>query len=179
MVADEDDLWASDITSAAFMTTAGYLSEAKLRKSKDIFCPDLMECAENFMGTSMLFNLFVGSKDKPVDWKYIGREASLPIRKHKLQRLFNRKVHESMVAFDAFGQTVHPKDVTKAKRDAWKGGGLNVHWDIPAIFQARQRFSRNQREQLREKRRLFSPRMSGLDIVTLGSIPYSYYYDIR
>ena len=76
-----------------------------------------------------------------------------------------------MVAFDAFGQTVHPKDVTKAKRDAWKGGGLNVHWDIPAIFQARQRFSRNQREQLREKRRLFSPRMSGLDVVTLGSIP--------
>ena len=60
-----------------------------------------------------------------------------------------------------------------------KEEGLNVHWDIPAIFQARQRFSRNQREQLREKRRLFSPRMSGLDIVTLGSIPYSYYYDIR
>ena len=68
------------------------------------------------MVTSLIFNLFVGSKDKPVDWKYIGRDASLPIRKHKLQRLFNRKVHESMVAFDAFGQTVHPKDVTKAKR---------------------------------------------------------------
>ena len=37
MVADEDDLWESDVTSAVFMNTAGNLSEAKLRKSKDIF----------------------------------------------------------------------------------------------------------------------------------------------
>ena len=42
MVADEDDLWGEIITSTAFMTTAGNLSEAKLRKSKDIFCPELL-----------------------------------------------------------------------------------------------------------------------------------------
>ena len=129
------------------------------------------------MVTSLVFNLLV---DRPVDWKYIGRDALLPVRKHKLQRLFNRKVHESMVTFDADGQEIRPDEVTKEMRDAWKQGGLNIHWEVPRSFRERaDKFNKIQCESLREKRRLFSPRMSGMDLVTLGSIPYSYYYNIR
>ena len=38
-----------------------------LERAKTYFCPELLECAEDFMVTSLIFNLFVGSKDKPVD----------------------------------------------------------------------------------------------------------------
>ena len=53
-----------------------------------------------FMQVALVFNLAVGTKRKPVDVQFIGPGCSLPMLKHRLQRLFNRKIMQSIVSYD-------------------------------------------------------------------------------
>ena len=60
----------------------------------------LESLVSKFMQVAIVFNLAVGSKRKPVDVQFIGPGCSLPILKHRLQRLFNRKIMKSIVSYD-------------------------------------------------------------------------------
>ena len=51
---------------------------------------------------AMVLNLFQGSLANPVDHCYIGPGCALPIFRHCLQRLFNRKIIDTIVQFDIY-----------------------------------------------------------------------------
>ena len=55
-----------------------------------------------FMKVSLVFNLFQGSPDRPVDERHIGPKCRLPILRHRLQRLFNRKIIDTAVQYDIY-----------------------------------------------------------------------------
>ena len=98
-----------------------------------------------FMKVSLVFNLFQGSETYPVDVRYIGTKCKLPIIRHRLQRLFNRKLIDTIVQFDAYRlldphigapgkTTIQPNEI----RRAWDEGFYDpVHRDIPLILRHR------------------------------------------
>ena len=61
-----------------------------------------MVLAEKFATVAMVLNLFQGSLANPVDHRYIGPGCALPIVRHRLQRLFNRKIINTIVQFDIY-----------------------------------------------------------------------------
>ena len=61
-----------------------------------------MVLAEKFATVAMVLNLFQGSLANPVDKRYIGPGCALPIVRHCLQRLFNRKIINTIVQFDIY-----------------------------------------------------------------------------
>ena len=98
-----------------------------------------------FMKVSLVLNLFQGSPEHPVDLLYIGTKCKLPIVRHRLQRLFNRKLIDTIVQFDAYrlldpnigtpgNTTIQPKEIQRA----WDEGIYDpVHRDIPLILRHR------------------------------------------
>ena len=56
----------------------------------------LESMVSRFIQVALVFNLAVGTKNKPVDGKFIGPGCALPILTHRLQRRFNIKITESI-----------------------------------------------------------------------------------
>ena len=72
LAAHEDDLWSNDTVNAACMKLVNERKRKRSKKDVPLLSRNFIDSAEKFMVTSLVFNLLVGSKDKPVDWKYIG-----------------------------------------------------------------------------------------------------------
>jgi hypothetical protein len=98
-----------------------------------------------FMKVSLVFNLFQGSPEDPVDERYIGPKCKLPIIRHRLQRLFNRKLVDTMVQYDIYRPLdpcigVHGNTTTQpsAIKRAWDEGFYDpVNRDIPLLLRHR------------------------------------------
>ncbi len=133
-----------------------------------------------FMKVSLVFNLFQGSPDRPVDERYIGPKCKLPILRHRLQRLFNRKIIDTTVQYDIYrlldpgigvhgNTTIQPETVKRA----WDEGFYDpVNRDIPLILRHRTLPSNNGR--LKKMVLRFGKGMSGLALTTMPARPYSY-----
>jgi hypothetical protein len=133
-----------------------------------------------FMKVSLVFNLFQGTPDRPADERYIGPKCKLPILRHRLQRLFNRKIIDTTVQYDIYrlldpgigvhgNTTIQPETVKRA----WDEGFYDpVNRDIPLILRHRTLPSNNGR--LKKMVLRFGKGMSGLALTTIPARPYSY-----
>ena len=99
---------------------------------------------KEFMRVALVLNLFQGSLENPVDDRYIGPGCKLPILRHKMQRLFNRKIMDTIVQFDIYrmlstgiaadSSTIHPTAVYRY----WDEGIYDpVNRDIPLMLRDR------------------------------------------
>ena len=64
-------------------------------------------------------------------------------------------------------------------RRFWEKGFLSIYSDIPYLLRGRRRLGEDQSKRLERRRKRFSLRMSGMSLVTLGNIAYSYFQDTR
>ena len=98
---------------------------------------------QDFMKVSLVFNLFQGSPERPVDVRHIGPKCTLPIMRHRLQRLFNRKLIDTIVQFDTYrlldpnigrrgDTTIQPMAIKRA----WDGGSTTLLIGISLAFYA-------------------------------------------
>ena len=95
-----------------------------------------------FMKVSLVFNLCQGSAKCPDDVRYVGMKCKLPIIRHRLQRLFNRKLIDTILQFDTYrlldphigtpgNTTIQPKEIQRA----WDEGFYDpVNRAIPVII---------------------------------------------
>ena len=91
--------------------------------------------ASKFMQVALVFKLAVGTKDQPVDVQFIGPGCSLPILKHRLQRLFNRKIMTSIVSYDTIGKSFESTATKAVKfRRYWENGFMSIYTDIPYLL---------------------------------------------
>ena len=58
-------------------------------------------------------------------------------------------------------------------------GFMSIYSDIPYLLRGRRRLGEDRRKILETRRKRFSLRMSGMHLVTLGNIAYSYFQDTR
>ena len=134
---------------------------------------------EKFMRVALVLNLFQGSLENPVDERYIGPGCKLPILRHKMQRLFNRKMMDTIVQFDIYrmlstgiaadSSTIHPTVVYRY----WDEGIYDpVNRDIPLML--RDRITPVDQDRLKKMVLRFGTGMSGQVLTTLPSRPYSY-----
>jgi hypothetical protein len=134
---------------------------------------------KKFMRVALVLNLFQGSLENPVDERYIGPGCKLPILRHKMQRLFNRKTMDTIVQFDIYrmlstgiaadSSTVHPAEVYRH----WDEGIYDpANRDIPMIL--RDRITPTDQDRLKKMVSRFGTGMSGQVLTTLPSRPYSY-----
>ena len=135
------------------------------------------------MDVAIVLNLFQGSLANPVDEHYIGPECRLPIIKHRLQRLFNRKLIDTIVQFDIYrlldtkidaqGTSVHQVLHATKIRELWDEGFIApAQRDTPMIL--RQRVLPTNQRRLKHLVHRFGKSMSGQVLTTLPSRPYSY-----
>ena len=136
----------------------------------------LESLVSKFMQVALVFNLAVGSKERPVDVQFIGPGCSLPIIKYRLQRLFNRKIMTSIVSYDTIGKSFESTATKAVKfRRYWENGFMSIYTDIPYLLRGRHRLGKAKQDILAARRKRFSLRMSGMSLVTLGNIAYSYF----
>ena len=122
----------------------------------------------------------MGLKRKPVDVQFIGPGCSLPILKHRLQRLFNRKIMKSIVSYDVHHEALlNERSKAQRFRRFWEKGFLSIYSDVPSLLRHRRLLGRGQRKRLEKRCKRFSLRMSGMSLATLGNISYSYFQDMR
>jgi hypothetical protein len=94
------------------------------------------DTVEEFMGIGLVLNLFQGSTKNPVDERYIGVNCKLPILRHKLQRLFNRKIIDTIVNFDIHRELDDRVLQSTEIRTIWqKGIYAPAYRDVPLILQ--------------------------------------------
>ena len=136
------------------------------------------------MKVSLVLNLVQGSPEEPVDVRYIGPNCKLPIIRHRLQRLFNRKLIDTIVQFDTYrildtniGQkghtTIRPSEIQRY----WNQGIYDpVYRDIPHIL--RHRVPPTNNDRLKRLVSRFGRGMSGLALTTIPARPYSYSQDL-
>ena len=86
----------------------------------------------------------------------------------------------SIVSYDIY-QEPFRNERSKAARFKrfWENGFMLIYPDIPYLLRGRRRLGEDQRKILETRRKRFSLRMSGMSLVTLGNIAYSYFQDTR
>ena len=110
------------------------------------------------------------------DQLHQGPGCSLPIIKYRLQRLFNRKIMTSIVSYDTIGKSFESTATKALKfRRYWENGFMSIYTDIPYLLRGRHRLGKAKQGILAARRKRFSLRMSGMSLVTLGNIAYSYF----
>ena len=48
-------------------------------------------------GAALILLLYTGTKDEPVDWRNVGYGYNIPVYRNRLQRIFNRAIHEAKI----------------------------------------------------------------------------------
>ena len=123
------------------------------------------------MGIGLVLNLFQGSTKNPVDERYIGVNCKLPILRHKLQRLFNRKIIDTIVNFDTHRELDDRVLQSTEIQTIWqKGIYAPAYRDVPLILRTRTLIS----DQIRQEKLVarFGKGMSGLVLTTMPSRPF-------
>ena len=114
----------------------------------------LESLVSKFMQVALVFNLAVGSKERPVDVQFIGPGCSLPILKYRLQRLFNRKIMTSIVSYDIY-QEPFRNERSKAARFKrfWEKGFMSIYSDTPSLLEDRRCLGEHRRKILETRRK--------------------------
>ena len=110
-----------------------------------------------FMKVSLVFNLCQGSAKCPDDVRYVGMKCKLPIIRHRLQRLFNRKLIDTIVQFDTYRLALDAGFYDPVNRDI-----LDLRLRTPPI----------NNKCLKEMVLRFGKGMSGLALTTIPTRPY-------
>ena len=143
----EVSLWSSDRLSTLFLSQSNHRhgyhrripsrgeGNGALGSHADESLESLESLVSKFMQVALVFNLAVGSKDRPVDVQFIGPGCSLPILKYRLQRLFNRKIMTSIVSYDIYQEPFRNEKSKAAKfRRFWENGFMSIYSDIPYLL---------------------------------------------
>ena len=86
----------------------------------------------------------------------------------------------SIVSYDIYQEPFRNERSTAAKfKRFWEKGFMSIYSDIPYLLRGRRRLGEDRRKILEMRRKRFSLRMSGMSLVTLGNIAYSYFQDTR
>jgi len=86
----------------------------------------------------------------------------------------------STVSYDIYHEPLRDEKSRAVKfKRFWEKGFMSIYSDIPYLLRGRHRLGKAKQGILAARRKRFSLRMSGMSLVTLGNIAYSYFQDTR
>jgi len=86
----------------------------------------------------------------------------------------------SIVSYDIHQEEFRSERSTSTRfKRFWENGFMSIYSDTPSLLEGRRCLGEHRRKILEMKCKRFSLRMSGMNLVTLGNIAYSYFQDTR